>query len=291
MKTVVTHNSAFHPDDVFAVAVLQLVYGKDNIQIERTRDEERIAAADIVVDVGAVYESERSRFDHHQPGAPVRDMGIPYAAFGLVWKEFGEKITTPYAADVIERVLVRPIDAGDNGVSLYSVNELGTQPAQLYAVISSYVPVREKTEVTYYEAFLEAVDFAREYLVRLIKKYEADEESYQKAKALWESADDKTILISDEPINREHVIECKETLVLVTPKEGSADNWRAYAIPVDRNTFVTRVQFPLAWRGLRGEELEAVSSISGAEFCHKNGFMFVCRTKEGAIEAARKAVG
>jgi uncharacterized UPF0160 family protein len=52
MKTVATHSGGFHADDVFAVATFQLLLGKENIQVIRTRDEAVIAAADYVVDVG-----------------------------------------------------------------------------------------------------------------------------------------------------------------------------------------------------------------------------------------------
>ena len=146
MKTVATHNNRFHPDDVFAVATLQIVYGKEEIRVVRTRDEEQIARADIVVDVGMVYDAEANRFDHHQPDAPVRDNGIPYAAFGLVWHAYGEVITSAYVCEKIEERLVLPIDAGDNGVSLYTVKDGLVPPAELFAVITSYVPFGEVTE-------------------------------------------------------------------------------------------------------------------------------------------------
>ena len=54
-KTIVTHSGAFHADDVFAVATLDLTYdGK--VKFMRSREPEDLAKADIVLDVGAVYD-------------------------------------------------------------------------------------------------------------------------------------------------------------------------------------------------------------------------------------------
>jgi uncharacterized UPF0160 family protein len=103
MKTVVTHNGKFHSDEIFGVAVLQLVYGIEHLEIIRTRDQIQIDKADIVLDVGGVYDPALQRFDHHQVGGPVRENGLPYAAFGLVWREYGENVTgSNEIADKIE---------------------------------------------------------------------------------------------------------------------------------------------------------------------------------------------
>jgi uncharacterized UPF0160 family protein len=45
-----THNGTFHADDVFGVAVLQLLH--PGAELVRTRDPETIAKADFAVDVG-----------------------------------------------------------------------------------------------------------------------------------------------------------------------------------------------------------------------------------------------
>ena len=50
-KTVVVHNGNFHPDDVFCVALLSILYD-GGIKVTRTRDESVISKADYVMDVG-----------------------------------------------------------------------------------------------------------------------------------------------------------------------------------------------------------------------------------------------
>src|SRR5690554_5270603 len=78
-----THSGKFHSDDVFSAALL--TYLNPNIDIIRDYD--------IPEDFeGIVFDIGGGKFDHHQEGALVRDNGIPYAAFGLLWKEFGTLI-------------------------------------------------------------------------------------------------------------------------------------------------------------------------------------------------------
>ena len=117
-KKVVTHDGSFHPDDVFAVAVISL-FEKGCIDIQRTRDERFLKDADYVVDVGGIYDPDNNLFDHHQPsGAGMRADGSPYAAFGLVWKKFGILLSeSQEAAERIEKRLVEPTDILDNGSS------------------------------------------------------------------------------------------------------------------------------------------------------------------------------
>ena len=139
MIKIATHSGGFHTDDVFAVATLQLVYGVENVEIIRTRDEVELATADIVVDVGGVYDVAAKRFDHHQNGGPVRANGIPYAAFGLVWREYGETVaSSKVVAEEIERMLVLAVDAGDSGVSLYTLNNFDVMPYELYQITRSF---------------------------------------------------------------------------------------------------------------------------------------------------------
>lgn len=287
MKKVVTHDKGFHSDDVFAVAVLQLVYGSENLEIIRTRDEELIREADIVVDVGGEYDPDAGRFDHHQKDAPQRENGVPYAAIGLVWKTYGETLTTAYAAARIDERIVRSLDAGDNGITTYTVTEHNIPPVSIQAVVSSYLPVAEKTEETYYQGFVQAVDFARAYLKRLIAYYEHDETEYDRAIGLYQAAENKQIIISDEYFAYSHLTQFREPQLAIFPK-GETD-WRVYTITVDGMSFDARVSFPASWRGLRDEELESVSGITGAKFCHRSGFLFVCDSKEGAIDAAQRA--
>lgn len=288
MYTVVTHDGKFHSDDIFGVAVLQLRFGIENISLTRTREASLIEKADIVLDVGGVYDPARLRFDHHQNGAPVRADGIAYAAFGLLWKEYGEQITgSKEIADKIDRKLAQPVDAGDNGITLYDVNQHGVMPAEMYDLLESFMPPMGSGDNPD-EAFMKAVTVAREYLERVIERARAKEVLKVKAREVYEASEDKTVLIFDAPMKRDVLMEYKDVNVIVTPDEQKT-KWSAVAVPAEEGTFASRVYFPQSWAGLRDEELAEVSGIADAIFCHKERFIFVAKSREGAVKAAREA--
>lgn len=292
MIKIATHSGGFHTDDVFAVATLQLVHGVDNVEVIRTRDESILATADIVVDVGGVYDVEAKRFDHHQNGGPVRENGIPYAAFGLVWKQYGEQVTgSKEVASEIERSLVMAVDAGDSGVNLYTLNNSDIAPYELYQITRSFLP-EWGSDKNKDEAFIQAVDFARELLVRTIVQKQADQKMKTIIAENYQNSTDKRVLVFDVSVSHMACVEYPEVLVMVCPDDPTAnDNWTATAIRKEYGTFDTRVSFPNEWRGLRGAELAVVSGISDAVFCHKGGFLFVAGSKEGVMQAVERVVG
>ena len=82
---------------------------------------------DIIVDVGHVYDAENLIFDHHQRNfAHKRESGIPYASFGLVWKQYGKLLCrSAEASKYIDSVIVQAIDADDNGMIFMNPKLMG----------------------------------------------------------------------------------------------------------------------------------------------------------------------
>jgi len=290
MYTVATHSGGFHSDDVFAVAAFQLLLGKENMQVIRTRDDVVIAAADYVVDVGGVYDHAAKRYDHHQNGAPVRDNGIPYAGFGLMWKHYGEEICS--SADIakyIEEQLCQPIDAGDNGVTLYELNEYKVKPFELHNFVSLFNPPWRSNESKDGQ-FIAAVNWARSVLERMVAKGRAAEEQHELIKQVYEAVKNKQTLVFEEPVAMMSVIQYPEVEIVVSPDDPSLnDNWTATCVRKDFDTFESRVSFPETWAGLRGKDLAAISGLDDSVFCHKARFLYVGGSKESAIAAAKLA--
>ena len=73
-----THAGKFHADDVFATALLQIL-----------RPDIKITRGFTVPDDfdGIVYDIGFGMFDHHQEPREYRANGVPYAAFGLLWRD------------------------------------------------------------------------------------------------------------------------------------------------------------------------------------------------------------
>ena len=89
---LVTHSGSFHCDEVLGYAILRRALPPEALgtsSLTRTRDPSVIEGADIVWDVGGVFDPARGRFDHHQRGAPTRLDGSPYSSAGLLWAAYG----------------------------------------------------------------------------------------------------------------------------------------------------------------------------------------------------------
>ena len=287
-KTIATHDGAFHADDVLAVATLLLL--EPEAIVVRVRDEATIAAADFAVDVGGVYDEMQNRFDHHQiEGAGVRLNSIPFAAFGLVWKRFGEELSgNALVAELVDRTLVLPIDANDNGIDLSRQNLPHLSSYEIFDVIRAFIPTWQEKQAPMDDAFAEAVSFAKRIIVREIRRAAAVVAGQKKIKEAYLAATDKRLVVLDEDYSWKNALaEVPEPLYVVHPQNGT---WRLYCVRDNPHLFVNRKDLPEAWAGLRDTELTKITGVSDAVFCHRNRFMAVAKSKEGATELARKAL-
>lgn len=293
---IVTHSAGFHADDVFGVATLMLLLGEENVEVFRTRDPEIIAAGDYVLDVGDVYEPERNRFDHHQRGgAAIRENGIPYAAFGLVWKKFGADVAgSAELAAIIDAELVQPIDAGDNAVNLFDVvHPSKVRPVLIGSAIASFEPAWGEDR-DYDAAFMEAVAFVKQFLTRKILHTKASLAAADIVRKAYEAAPRKELVIVEapSPISRTLISnvlsDYPDTLMFVRQHENGS--WQAVCVNERDNYFVRRKSLPESWAGKRDEELVEATGVTDAVFCHNGRFMIVAASKESAFKLAEIAL-
>lgn len=290
MQKVVTHSGSFDPDDVLAVALVQLYLGEENVEIIRSREPAVIESGDWVLDVGGVYDVSKKRFDHHQNGVPTRASGVPYSAFGLVWREYGAVVCgSAEIARQIEQKLVQPIDAADNHVTVCHAGQANLTPFEFFDVIDAFKPVWGSKE-DYDTQFHLAVAFARNLLTRLIAHQKGGLTMQEMISQQYEVAAEKAVLTFDEPVPRHALIAYEGVLVAVSPVPANdVTDWMAAVIPMQQRGFQNRVTFPAAWAGLGGAELAAASGIEDAVFCHKERYVFVAGSKAGALKAAHHA--
>lgn len=286
-KILVTHNATFHADDIFATATLSILHN-GNIKVVRTRDEEWFKKGDYVYDVGGIYDPSLNRFDHHQKGgAGQRDNGIPYAAFGLVWKTYGEVVCgSKEVADKIDEGLVQSIDAQDNGIDLYTIND-SVGPYTIQSMFNAFRPTWKEAE-DFDTPFLELVKFATKFLARKIKKEQDSLEASVFIEKAYNDAEDKRLVIIDGSYPWGDVLmEYPEPLYVVWERMGM---WRVGCVAKEKNSFENRKSLPEAWAGLRDADLAKASGVPDATFCHNGRFLAVAKSKEGAIALAQKAL-
>lgn len=293
--SIVTHSSGFHTDDVFAVATLSLVLEKEGKEftITRSRDVAVAEAADYLVDFGWINNPETNRFDHHQPGkAGERSNGIPYASFGLVWKKFGSGLCGSQAvADKIDKNFVQPIDALDNGVTITKSLIDGVSPFSVGSIVHLFYPTWKEEDANIDDIFLEVVTYAKFLLQRLIK-FTSDEVEAEKfiIDAYNNSTDKRVVVVESNRFPWNEVLSRFPEPLFAIYKSLSGDGWNIKGITDDYTSFVYRKYLPESWAGKVNEELESVTGVIGARFCHNHRFVAAANTKEGILKMAEIAL-
>ncbi|MDD3694239.1 MAG: MYG1 family protein [Candidatus Pacebacteria bacterium] len=297
-KIIVTHNGSFHADDIFACATLMLFLEQkgERYRIIRTRDEAEIHKADFVVDVGGEYNPEKNLFDHHQiGGAGARDgEGIPYASFGLVWKKFGPLLCKSQEIVIdIDKRIVEPIDAIDNGISISEPRNISVCDYGLYGIIGAYQNTWKEAGATdkQLENFLFLVRFFKKLLKREIERSSDRIEMVRMIEEIYENSSEKVILeipfhVTTGILNQ--ALDKHKEIMFIVSKSNT--QWKALAMRKNPCSFENRKSFPLEWGGKKGAELAQISGVSDAVFCHNARFLAVAETKEGAWELARRAL-
>jgi len=299
-KKLITHDGSFHADDVFACAILCILLKKmgQRFKIIRTRDEELIKKGDYIFDIGGVYDPEKNRFDHHQKGGAGKHdgVGVEYSSFGLVWKKFGEELTgSSSVAKRVDEHLVQPIDAIDNGINICTPVISGVFPYDISFIVSMFNPSFKNIDSDHYNEFIKILPFAKNILLNEIEKSKDQEYIEKYISSVVEKKDkDSKILILDEYIPRVEiniqVVNYKDILFVLVPANKKLESWKLLAVPNSINSFENRKNLPQTWAGLKDKELQDITGVPDATFCHRGLFLAGAKTKEGAIKLAQIAL-
>jgi uncharacterized UPF0160 family protein len=282
---IATHDGSFHADEVFAVAALGLL--GDAVEVVRTRDRDAIKRAHGRVDVGFRDDASTGDFDHHQRDFDrARSNGVRYASFGLVWREFGERICDGdlEVAAAVDQTLVQAVDANDTGQRLTQPLIDGVRPMTINSIIGGFnarwdetlTPEQER------ERFDAAVTLAREILAREVASAASARRAERIVREAIAAAVDPRVV--ELPVNApwKHVLvpEAADTLFVVYPKR---QGFGLEAVPRELGSFENRLDLPAAWGGLEGADLVAATGVEDALFCHAKRFLVVARS-HAAIE-------
>jgi uncharacterized UPF0160 family protein len=303
-----THGGKFHCDEVFAYAVLRLALdlhqpGLDHTLL-RTRKPNLIEEADIVWDVGSVFDTVLNRFDHHQRGAPTRPDETPFSSAGLVWQSYGvravaallhpsgtERFAAAIAAE-IDDSLVRRIDEIDNGVS--AIGPIKRDTLGLASIIGEFNPTWDDPAANGPtagdEAFLEATTLVIAMLRRRVENLRARLVAEATVLAAHQAGGDPRLLILDTGMPWKNAVFTHELPVIFTVSPASNGNWMVDTMPPEPGSFEQRLALPETWAGLQAEELAKETGVADAVFVHVRRFVGAAKSRTGAVELARKAL-
>ncbi len=307
---IATHSGKFHADDVWAVAVLELVF--PGCTLIRTRDPELIRQADFAVDVGGIWDPQTGRFDHHQKGfAGARQSGVVYASAGLVWKTHGPRcvaliaethaghaITEEQAREMayaIDSDLVQYLDMSDTGAAKNAPGGYG-----LSAVISGFNPTWlddqqagsvEAAEALRQAQFRRGMEFMTDILINAVKYrvgalYAADQ--VRNAEVLENG---RLLFLQNSAMPWATIVRNEMPNVLFVISYSIAEQrYMLHTVPAAQDSFEARKDLPAAWAGLQDAELAAVTGVPDAVFCHNGRFIAAARSFDGALQMARLAL-
>ena len=287
--TAITHGGTFHADEIMATVILEKVYG--DITVCRTfRVPEDLKEDVIVYDIGF------GAFDHHQKGGNgARENGVPYAACGLIWKEFGSQIVAntcnpELVWNLIDRDLIQGIDAGDNGAMPKA--DYPAQAMSFSAVISGFNPNWDSNEDPD-EAFAKAVELAEVVFDNTLASTIAKAKAEQIVEEAIEKAEEHIMVLNQFVPWQEYIFsstspKADEIQFVVFPSNRGGYNWQC--VPDGLGSFGQRKSVPEEWKGLRDDDIQKVTGIDTATFCHPAGFIGGAETFADAYALAKKAV-
>ena len=262
-----THSGKFHADDVFSSALLLYL----NPEITILRGNKVPEDFD-----GIIFDIGRGRYDHHQKDSRIRENGIPYAAFGLLWEELGTEILGEELAAKFDEAFVQPLDNNDNT----------GEKNELASLIGSFNPSWDEDGGTD-EAFFRAVSVAGMILDNKFARYLGNERADKRIEEILETQNpeaDSRILVLPEFIPCQKRLSETDIAFVIFPS-----NRGGYCIQPQKKEYSLnyKYSFPSEWLGLENEELQKKTGLSSASFCHKGGFLMTTATLEDARKACQ----
>ena len=271
-KQGLTHGGTFHADDVFSTALLKLVCPE--FRYSRILNVPEDVGKEVIV-----YDIGRGKYDHHQEGVDVRPIsGIKYAAFGLLWREYGEYFVSHSAARKFDESFVQYMDEHDN---------TGKQNTMASAISAFNRNWNDPKEFDQDAAFAEAVEFATIYLRKAISSIESMDRASEIVETAYREADQH---IFPKIIHLEKFVPWKGVLIKY-PDAGFVvypslrGGYSAEAIQKSVSDISSRIPFPKEWRGADPSMLP-----DGITFCHSSGFLCAANTRDLAQKACEKAI-
>lgn len=278
-KIGMTHSGVFHADDVCATAFLKLINPDLRvIRVNSVSEKDKKDPETVAYDIGG------GKFDHHtytEYRFPYNESG-PFAAFGKVVREYGAYFfDTDAELTQFDKQFVRKIDMHDVNGYLYKNEDGFRMPNEFSCVISAFNPLWSDSQSpeTYQKAFDEAVDMAKNVIIRYIRDIKADSQAYDlsaeyHARTMTRYLNLHNCIVMDKYMpSSKYTVEWKDICWVVYPSARDS-GWQIYSVR-DRDG---------SNRQLIPEEIvKKAQSDPCVSFIHMDRFTMVCTQLEIAI--------
>lgn len=279
--------------------------------------------------LAALTNRKNSVFDHHQkefqhtlgsirPEFAGKFSKVRLSSAGLIYAHFGEEVIqriiqqkTGEQADAIclrnvyEKVyegFIQEMDGIDNGVPQFPDEPVYRISTHLSARVGHFNSQWNSTETFDEQAqFEKAKQLAGAEFIDSIMYFATVwwparaivRDAIKKRFELHESG--KIIEFSTSCPWKQHLYDleaeekCQGEILYGLFAAGPTD-CRIICVPNTANSFVCRKFLPASWRGVRDDQLAAVSGVPDARFVHATGFIGGAGTRDGTLQMAIKAL-
>lgn len=315
---IITHDNAFHLDDVIACFILKKIY--PNSRIIRTRDKELIETGDIVVDVGGVCDPINMRFDHHQKGFEEtynNSYSIKLSSAGLVYKYMGMEFIQSLGLSFVDSsypmlfssmlydMYFISVDANDNGVDI--ADTVRYTERSLDSVVKCFYPINlprngsyETCEKIRYVEFCAAMEYMGADLVRqctrlayMLNMYgESMRDAFTsiRDKSMFYVVIEKGFWFKELVYYYNKLYNTRVCILITIKKAASGDVYSINSIPKEGIKYSPMIPLCEEWRGLRDDELVRVSGLKDANFVHMTGFCGSASSRNTAVRMVELSI-
>lgn len=314
-----THASIFHADETMCTAILCCI--NDDVRVLRVLADPEDPDG---VDEPLTYDIGKGRYDHHQEDKEFRKEGYPYAACGLIYKDFGkeairsiledEKRSYPIVAitdeivdgifEIVDDVLIKGIDGADNGICGYSVANW-VKEAVDGDIQGSFIEKKfSPYTFSYYihqlnPKWYEGVKGNDGYFLDAVEKcYEVFRTAVCSALEVVlakQVIEDRIMESNNHIMVLGYFVPWQENL-FASKNEKACDiwyvvfpsirgGWCVQVVPEEFGSYAQKKPFPTTWRNHPEE-----TGVKGCTFVHSNGFLASCVDFGKAMLLAEKAV-
>ena len=261
-----THGGKFHADDVFSAALLQIV--RPDVRIQR--------GFEVPEDFeGLVFDIGDGMFDHHAEPRETRPNGVPYAAFGKLWRVLGPGLVGENQARLLDEKFIQPLDLNDN---------TGEQDS-LADAIGSFNPRWDSKEPAD-ECFARAVAFAKVILENRLEEARAVSRADELVQKAYANMRDSIVVLPCYAPWKNALYRSDAIFVVYPSQRGG---WAAQCVN-DRRTKSPKLPFPSAWAGQPAGVLAQRSGLPGLRFCHASRFLVTGEDKATVLAACRQVL-
>lgn len=250
--------------------------------------------------------------------------GLVYKHFG---KEIlASVLETEPTEEVVEELytkiyedFVEAIDANDNGISVYESSALKTagltpkykdNNITLPSIVSRLNPLPAEAKAHGDAIFDSQFNLASELMgnafvglvVNLARgwfpaKKQVSEAYLSQTRQDLDPNGGRVLLFESQVFWKSHLDalesnpeSAKGEKILYVVYPGGPTDWRIQAVGESPSSFVSRKALPEPWRGIRDDALSELTGVPECTFIHASGFIGGNKTKEGALELAKKAL-